>query len=42
VAVETPDDSFIRRFSDLTEASPKRGRDVVLRALDVALAAFFL
>jgi len=42
VAVGTPDDSFIDRFSALTEASPKRGRDVVLRALDVTLAAFFL
>jgi lipopolysaccharide/colanic/teichoic acid biosynthesis glycosyltransferase len=42
VAGETPDNSFIHRFSALTEASPKRGRDVVLRVLDVSLAAFFL
>jgi lipopolysaccharide/colanic/teichoic acid biosynthesis glycosyltransferase len=42
VAVPAPDESFIRRFSALTEASPKRGRDVVLRALDVTLAGLFL
>jgi lipopolysaccharide/colanic/teichoic acid biosynthesis glycosyltransferase len=42
VAVRTPDESFIQRFSALTEASPKRGRDAVLRALDVALSGFFL
>jgi len=42
MAVGTPDESFIQRFSALTEASPKRGRDVVLRGLDVALAACFL
>jgi lipopolysaccharide/colanic/teichoic acid biosynthesis glycosyltransferase len=38
----TPHESFIQRFSALTEASPKRSRDVVLRALDVTLAAWFL
>jgi lipopolysaccharide/colanic/teichoic acid biosynthesis glycosyltransferase len=37
-----PSDSFILRFSELTEASPARGRDVVLRALDVGLSALFL
>ena len=37
-----PSDSFILRFSELTEASPTRGRDVVLRALDVGLSALFL
>jgi lipopolysaccharide/colanic/teichoic acid biosynthesis glycosyltransferase len=42
MAVGTPDESFSQRFSALTEASPKRGRDVVLRALDVTLAACFL
>src|SRR5262245_44578852 len=42
MAVETPDQSFIQRFSALTEASPKRGRDAVLRALDITLSAVFL
>jgi lipopolysaccharide/colanic/teichoic acid biosynthesis glycosyltransferase len=42
VAVDSPDQSFIQRFSALTEASPKRGRDAVLRALDITLSAFFL
>jgi len=37
-----PTDSFILRFSELTEASPTRPRDAVLRALDLALSAFFL
>jgi lipopolysaccharide/colanic/teichoic acid biosynthesis glycosyltransferase len=37
-----PSDSFIRRFSDLAGATPRRGRDLLLRALDVALSAFFL
>jgi lipopolysaccharide/colanic/teichoic acid biosynthesis glycosyltransferase len=37
-----PSDSFIRRFSELTHAAPRRGRDVVLRALDILLASFFL
>ena len=40
--MESPDESFIQRFSALTEASPRRGRDVLLRALDVTLSAFFL
>ena len=35
-------DSLTRRFSELTEASPARRRDVVLRALDILLSAFFL
>jgi lipopolysaccharide/colanic/teichoic acid biosynthesis glycosyltransferase len=35
-------DSLTRRFSELTEASPARRRDAVLRALDVVLSAFFL
>ncbi len=38
----TPSDSFIQRFSDLTGASPRRAHDLVLRALDVTLSAFFL
>src|SRR5256885_7957305 len=37
-----PDESFIQRFSALTEATPRRGRDVLLRALDVILSTFFL
>jgi lipopolysaccharide/colanic/teichoic acid biosynthesis glycosyltransferase len=35
-------DSLTRRFSELTEASPARRRDAVLRALDILLSAFFL
>jgi lipopolysaccharide/colanic/teichoic acid biosynthesis glycosyltransferase len=35
-------DSFILRFSELTEESPTRPRDAVLRAFDMALSAFFL
>jgi lipopolysaccharide/colanic/teichoic acid biosynthesis glycosyltransferase len=42
VAAGTPNDSFIQRFSHLTGASPRRGRDWVLRTLDVTLSAFFL
>ena len=38
----TPSDSFIRRFAVLTEQSPRRGRDVPLRTLDVTLSALFL
>jgi lipopolysaccharide/colanic/teichoic acid biosynthesis glycosyltransferase len=30
------------RFSELTEASPRRGRDLVLRALDILLSNLFL
>ena len=42
MAVGTPDESFSQRFSALTDASPKRGRDVVLRGLDVTLSGCFL
>jgi len=35
-------DAFTHRFSELTEASPARRRDAVLRALDILLSAFFL
>ena len=35
-------DSLTRRFAELTEASPARRRDVVLRALDVFLSLLFL
>src|SRR5438105_4048772 len=38
----SPSDSFILRFSELTEATPARPRDAVLRALDVLLSALFL
>ena len=41
-SVVSPTDSFIQRFSALSEATPRRGRDVVLRALDILLSAFFL
>src|SRR5438105_6681447 len=37
-----PSDSFILSFSELTEASPSRRRDAVLRALDLSLSALFL
>ena len=37
-----PSDSFILRFSDLTDASPKRARDLVLRGLDITLSCLFL
>jgi lipopolysaccharide/colanic/teichoic acid biosynthesis glycosyltransferase len=35
-------DSFILRFSELTEGSQTRPRDAALRALDIVLSAFFL
>jgi lipopolysaccharide/colanic/teichoic acid biosynthesis glycosyltransferase len=35
-------DTLTRRFTELTEASPARRRDAVLRALDILLSAFFL
>ncbi|MGB8003349.1 MAG: sugar transferase, partial [Gaiellaceae bacterium] len=35
-------DSFILRFSELTQASPPRPRDAALRTLDVVFSAFFL
>jgi lipopolysaccharide/colanic/teichoic acid biosynthesis glycosyltransferase len=38
----SPSDAFILRFSELTEASPARPRDAVLRALDIVLAGLFL
>jgi lipopolysaccharide/colanic/teichoic acid biosynthesis glycosyltransferase len=38
----TPSDSFIRRSAVLSEASPRRGRDVFIRTLDVTLSALFL
>src|SRR6476646_9628562 len=35
-------DSLTHRFAELTQASPARRRDAVLRALDILLSAFFL
>jgi lipopolysaccharide/colanic/teichoic acid biosynthesis glycosyltransferase len=40
--VDTPSDSFIQRFSKLARATPRRGRDLVLRGLDILLSAAFL
>ena len=37
-----PSDSFIQRFSELAGTTPRRGRDFVLRGLDVTLSALFL
>jgi lipopolysaccharide/colanic/teichoic acid biosynthesis glycosyltransferase len=42
VANPRPSDSFIARFSDPALASPNRGLDLVLRALDVTLVSVFL
>jgi lipopolysaccharide/colanic/teichoic acid biosynthesis glycosyltransferase len=42
MTVVSPDQSFIHRFAELTEASPRRGRDAVLRALDIVFSAAFL
>ena len=42
VATTPSSDSFILRFSELTEGSEARRRDIVLRAFDIALSAFFL
>jgi lipopolysaccharide/colanic/teichoic acid biosynthesis glycosyltransferase len=41
-SVVSPTDSFIQRFSALSEATPRRGRDLVLRGLDIVLSALFL
>jgi lipopolysaccharide/colanic/teichoic acid biosynthesis glycosyltransferase len=40
--VATPNESFIERFTTLTQATPRRGHDGVLRALDVFFSASFL
>ena len=42
VQAPRPSESFVRRFSELTAASPKRFVDLELRALDVLLSALFL
>jgi len=36
------EDTLIRGYRQLAQASPKRGRDGVLRALDIVLSALFL
>src|SRR5438477_1862501 len=41
-AAPSPSDSLILRFSELTQASPTRPRDAVLRGLDIIFSAFFL
>jgi lipopolysaccharide/colanic/teichoic acid biosynthesis glycosyltransferase len=42
VAITPSSDSLSLRFSELTEGSETRPRDAALRALDIALSAFFL
>jgi lipopolysaccharide/colanic/teichoic acid biosynthesis glycosyltransferase len=42
VATPHSSDSFILRFSELTEESETRPRDAALRAFDITLSAFFL
>jgi lipopolysaccharide/colanic/teichoic acid biosynthesis glycosyltransferase len=42
VAAPQSSDSFILRFSELTEESETRPRDAALRAFDITLSAFFL
>jgi len=37
-----PSGSFILRFEQLAEATPRRGRDIALRALDLTFAVLFL
>ena len=37
-----PGDSFIGRYSELVQAAPDRGLDLVLRVLDVAISALLL
>src|SRR5947208_961635 len=41
-SVATPNESFIQRFATLTQATPRRARDGVLRALDITFASLFL
>src|SRR5712691_6304850 len=36
------EDTLIRGYRQLAQATPKRSRDVLLRALDVAFSALFL
>src|SRR4051812_19841228 len=35
-------DALTKQFAELTQATPARRRDVVLRTLDIVLSAFFL
>ena len=42
VATPQTSDSFILRFSELTDGSETRPRDAALRAFDLVLSAFFL
>ncbi len=42
MATPQSSDSFILRFSELTEESETRPRDAALRAFDITLSAFFL
>jgi lipopolysaccharide/colanic/teichoic acid biosynthesis glycosyltransferase len=42
VATLQTSDSFILRFSELTDGSETRPRDAALRAVDIVLSAFFL
>ena len=42
MAAPQTSDSFILRFSELTEGSETRPRDAALRAFDIVLSAFFL
>jgi len=42
VATPHSSDSFILRFSELTEESETRPRDAALRAFDITLSSFFL
>jgi lipopolysaccharide/colanic/teichoic acid biosynthesis glycosyltransferase len=38
----SPSDSFIQRFGVLSDASPRRGRDIALRTLDLTFSVLFL
>jgi lipopolysaccharide/colanic/teichoic acid biosynthesis glycosyltransferase len=42
VTAPPPSESFVLKFSELSEAAPTRRRDVALRGLDIVLAGFFL
>jgi lipopolysaccharide/colanic/teichoic acid biosynthesis glycosyltransferase len=42
VATSQSSDSFIMRFSELTDGSETRPRDAALRTFDIVLSAFFL